>query len=298
LARKRSKGKPSGSAGDSGGAMWIVILALLIVGGVLVYIAWKRQQEQQPPLPVAETPIVADKIVFGGLPRPAPGAGSEVEFTLLKNQAYYVGYSESRRDPLWAAYRVFRTETPFNFPRPSGFDTDPRTLAKVKSSDYTGSGYDRGHMAPNSAIMRGFGKDAQLETFYLSNICPQSPELNQNVWERLEIAEKKYADEMEEVWVIAGPIFADLNGGETPRLRSGVAVPSAFYKIVVDEEGSRGGKPRIFSVIMPQNVKGTELPQEFVASVDQIEQQTRFDFFPAMDEAMQTQMESVVFKMW
>jgi endonuclease G, mitochondrial len=276
----------------------VIFAAVLIVAAYLAYVQWQNRQAQASPLEQSAGLVSDDRILYGGAPRPAPGAGEEVQFIPLKNQAYIVGYSESRKDPLWSAYRVHAVANPPDLPRPSDFRIDDRTAAKVRTLDYTRSGYQRGHMAPNKAIADDYGKDAQFETFLLSNVCPQTPELNEHVWERLEVDERKYADKFEEVWVIDGPIFADLNGGRTDRLASGIAVPSAYFKILIDEQDRPGGRPRIFSVIMPQNVKGTELPQEFLTSVSEIEKETHLDFFWKLDAATQAELESKVWKMW
>ena len=277
---------------------FILVVALLVVAAYAACTWYQRQQSTADALQQTADLISDDRILFGGAPRPGPGSGDEVQFTVLKNQGYIVGYSESRRDPLWAAYRVFHTDRPFDIPRPAGFAADIRTAARVRETDFAKSGYDRGHMAPNSDIMRDFGKDAQRETFLLSNICPQTAELNERVWERLEADERKYADTCEEVWVIDGPIFADLNGGTTPRLASGIAVPSAFFKILIDEEGRPGGKPRIFSVIMPQDVKGTELPQQFLTTVSEIEKETHLELFWKIDSQTRAELEGTKWKMW
>jgi endonuclease G len=146
--------------------------------------------------------------------------------------------------------------------------------------------------------MRCFGAQAQLETFLLSNVCPQAPALNEKVWERLEVKEKDYADQLEEVWVMDGPIFGDMNGSRTDRLASGVAVPDAFYKIVVDEEGHRGGRPRVFVVIVPQSVKGTERPEQFLTSVSEVEKETGLEFFWKLDAATRAELENRVGQMW
>jgi endonuclease G, mitochondrial len=276
----------------------LLVLAVLIVG-VYFTLTWlQRQQDAGVPLEQTADLISDDRLIFGGAPRPAPGAGDEVRFTVLKNRGYIVGYSDSRRDPLWVCYRAFHVAQPFDFPRPGSFSTDPRTVARVKDADFARSGYQRGHMAPNADIMREFGQEAQRETFLLSNICPQAPELNEHVWERLEADERKYADTMEEVWVIDGPIFGDLNGGTTARLASGIAVPQAFFKILIDEEGHPGGKPRIFSVIMPQDVKGTELPQQFLTTVSEIQKETHLDFLWKLDAQAQAELEGTKWKMW
>lgn len=291
MARKRARK-------NNHAAALLFVLVLLAVGAYLAYVEMQRRQSAPNPLEQSPDLVTDDRIIFGGAPRAKAGSGNEVDFQVLRNQGYIAGYSEGRRNPLWVAYRVFKAETPNHLPRPSGFATDARTTARVKESDFTGSGYDRGHMAPNQAIMEEFGLEAQLETFLLSNICPQAPNLNRNVWERLESQERKYAVGMEEVWVIDGPIFADLSGGKTDRLASGIAVPVSFYKIVLDEEGRRGGKARMFAVVMPQSAKGSELPQEFLTTVSEIERQTHLDFFWKLEDGMERELEEKRWGMW
>jgi endonuclease G, mitochondrial len=281
--------------------VWVVVLAALVIAAYFVFVTYqKRQTEEQQPAAATQTgDVLADEgMVFGGEPRAQASAGGEASFEVLKNSAYVVGYSEGRKDPLWVAYHLMHRDHPYELPRPAGFHPDLRTSAHVKESDFSRTGYQRGHMAPNSSIARCFGADAQLETFLLSNVCPQSPPLNEHVWERLEVKEREYADSCQEVWVIDGPIFSDLNGGSTPQLASGIAVPTAFFKILIDEEGHSGGKPRIFSVIMPQDVKGTELPQEFLTSVGEIEKETHLEFFWKLDSATKAELEGKAFGMW
>ena len=100
--------------------------------------------------------------------------------------------------------------------RPEGFFTDPRTAARVESADYSESGYDRGHMAPNYAIGTRYGAAAQEETFKMSNVCPQRHRLNAGLWKDLEtkIADN-YTGRYGQVWVIDGPVF-----GPEDRLRA------------------------------------------------------------------------------
>lgn len=323
MAKRRSA--PRSSPGSN--RLVAAILLLLLAFGVLLfqqYHAQTAEQQVQAPRPSpasAPSDDFTDRILFGGLPRPrhAPAGthggtwdtkGSDpLDVRVLKNIAYISGYSESRKNPLWVGYRVFNIEKPYFLPRPAGgFIPDTRISVRVEQADYARTGYDRGHLAPNGAIARCYGPDAQLETFLLTNISPQAPLLNGEVWERLESAERLYVDTLQEIWVITGPIFADLQGGKTQRLASGIAVPSAFYKILIDDENSTsagGGqtaavapRPRLFAVIMPQNVKGTELPQQFVTSVREIENQTGFDFLWNLDDATEEALESRIWPMW
>ncbi len=299
------QGKSGSSAGVGGagvvaGVVIFVVIVLLAVGvGYFAYRFWESQQQVERAVPtVASGPapvdlVSDDRIIFGGVPR---SRRAESEFTVLRNRAYMVGYSEMRKDPLWSAYRVIRMATPFILERPKGeFLTDLRTEAKVTHHDYTGGGYDRGHMTPNSAIARCYGAEAQKETFFLSNICPQAPNLNREVWEKLEKDELEYTARFEEIWVVDGPVFGDMNGGVTHTLRSGIAIPSAFYKIVLEDEG---GRVRLFCVVMPQGVKGTELPQQFLTSVGEVERETGLEFLWKVEGKTREGLESQVWPMW
>ncbi|MGN6368304.1 MAG: DNA/RNA non-specific endonuclease [Phycisphaerae bacterium] len=300
MARRRTR-EPGPRSNAALLQLAIVLLLILVVAAGLYF--WKEQQKQgsQPrPLPQATTAasttqglISDDGILFAGMPEPRdPSLSVEV----LKNRAYMVGYSEKRKDPLWSAYRVRHMEHPYVLERPKGeFLTDDRTFARVSHHDFTGSGFDRGHMTPNNAIAHCYGGEAQKETFLLSNICPQAPALNQKVWEHLEARELAYADDFGEIWVIDGPIFPDELGGTTRTLRSGIAIPAAFYKIILE---AHSGRPRLFAVIMPQTVKGTESPQQFLVSLKEVEEETGLTFFPRLEPATHAELESRVFPMW
>jgi endonuclease G len=222
--------------------------------------------------------VPACPFCYEGNPR---GAVDEI----LVNKAYCVGYSDLREDPLWVSYRVRFADDPASCERPSRFLVDARTKAKVSHDDYTGSGYDRGHMAPNATIAYAFGCDAQRETFLMSNVCPQTPTLNRGIWAQLEDDEREWEDEFGDLWVCTGPIFE----GTIEALDSGVEIPDAFYKIIVDETGST---IRVLAFIIPQNVPaGAELGT-FLTTVDEIETRTGFDFLWALDDATESVLES------
>ena len=219
---------------------------------------------------------------YAGLPRSAQPV------KVLRNIGYIVGYSEARENPLWIAYRVFRVGNAVSDKRPDNFSVDGRTSARVRPDAYTRSGYDRGHMAPNYAINTRYGPRAQLQTFLMSNICPQKPNLNRYAWKELEmLVAKRYANELEEVWVICGPIFDQ----DIEKLASGVEVPDAFYKIIVDE---RSRKVRVLAFIMPQGVarNGEHHLEKFLTSVDEIERETGLDFLEKLPDDVEDKVEA------
>ena len=213
-------------------------------------------------------------------------------FLVLTNIGYVAGYDDQRKNPAWVCYRLF-VGTNHALPRTNlKFKVDPRTQAMVKQTDYRGSGYDRGHMAPNAAIAICYGTNAQLETFLMSNIIPQKPKLNQQVWERLESDVVRYARKFTQVWVIDGPIF----GVQTNTFQSGVQVPGKCFKMIVMETN---GQPQVLAFIIPQDVAGSEQLAQFLTNVNTVETQTGLDFFSELPKAMQEKLESEVVKvMW
>lgn len=95
-------------------------------------------------------------------------------------------------------------------------------------SDYTRTGYDRGHMCP--AADRSSSRHAMMATFSMANIAPQAPALNRGAWKRIEDATRRYAKGGHPVTVMADAIFWQ---ADTVRIgRSRVAVPHAFVKTV------------------------------------------------------------------
>lgn len=225
-------------------------------------------------------------IVYGGAPRAGSWLGVP-PFRVLTNRAYVVGYSDALAGPVWAAYHVRdRTALPAPAPRPDKFEVDLRTLARVSTDYYTGSGYDRGHMAPNYAIATRYGEVAQRETFLMSNISPQLHALNAGLWKELEMKiATSYPARYGEVWVIVGPVF----GPRPQKLRGNVAVPEAFFLIVIDESE---GKLRTQALIIPQDAPPESDPSRYLTTIEAIQRRTGLDFLSELDDGAEGQVEA------
>ena len=112
-----------------------------------------------------------------GVPQVADATKVPGDVQVLKRQGYWVGYSPSLRRPVWAAYAIPVDRILESIPdRPARFFRDEDVRSSPVHEDYTGSGYDRGHLAPNYAIATRYGVAAQKETFLLTNVAPQEPE--------------------------------------------------------------------------------------------------------------------------
>lgn len=218
--------------------------------------------------------------VYGG----PPGVGQN-SVRVLVNTGYVAGYSDALGNPLWVAYRMTDIDLKDSPPRPDEFRADTRTTARIDPAVYNRSNYDRGHLAPNYAIATRYGVRAQEETFLMSNITPQKHGLNAGLWKSLEqkIA-TNYPGRFGEVWVIAGPVF----GSRPPRLRQRVAVPEAFYMIMVDESD---GRVRTQAFLFPQEPGDGGL-ERYLATIDEVEQRTGLDFLAALPDDAEQALEA------
>ncbi len=224
--------------------------------------------------------------VIGGEPQ---RASFPHELRTLHNTAYTVGYCDALANPAWVGYRVFDVKgNPRPPRRPEGFIVDTRTAARVEPGDYTASGYDRGHMAPNFAIGTRFGAAAQEETFKMSNVCPQRHRLNAGLWKDLELKiADNYTGRYGQIWVIDGPIFGPLD--RLQRLHNKVPVPAAFYMIVVQQHE---GGVRAEGFILDQETPASGPLAPYLVSIREIERRTGLDFFPKLERAAQDQLET------
>ena len=278
-----SNPEPSSTSRKQG---WIVALAvLLLVAALITAVVWALMVERsRTASPAASSrPDTAELRIYGGLPNSA-AYGHPV--LVLTNSGYLSGYCEARRNPAWVGFSISSITVGSTAKRLTKFITDTRTTSRVAHQDYTGSGYDRGPMAPNYAIGTRYGHEAQRETFLLSNIAPQSPDLNRIWWRVLEEKEANdFSVRLERVWVMTGPVFS----GAVKKLPSGVDIPTAFYRIILDEEN---GQPRVLAFIAPQTVTGHEPLIQFLTSVREIERQTGLDFFVELPKEVQERFET------
>ena len=135
---------------------------------------------------------------------PAGGKGE-----VIKHTGYTLSYNEEYEVPEWVAYELTREEVVTqSVDRKDNFREDKAvTTGSATLNDYKKSGYDRGHMAPAADFRWSF--DAMNDTFYLSNMCPQTHAFNAGIWSDLEEAVRSIAYEDECVYVVTGPVLTD-----------------------------------------------------------------------------------------
>lgn len=236
---------------------------------------------------------------------------------ILVNHGYVVGFCPDRLQPAWSAYRVQQASDDVGFGRPLLYYDDPRLpeehrIGPADLGRIGGIQLSVGALTPSEVINRQFGRLAQLETFFLSNTSPQYASLSSGVWRKLETAISEIDDEPGEacVWVTVGPIF----GGNPSSIgRAGgkrLPVPEAYFCIVVEahdasceahasselhhssselhrassephratnEDGP--AQVHLDCFIIPQNAPRDTTPEDYPATLEDIERATNLEFF-------------------
>ena len=221
---------------------------------------------------------------FAGAPvrvgDPAPA-----DIRVLNRGDFLVGWSDSLRHPVWVAYHV-KADAAFEYceKRPP-FSRDRSVPAAPAPGDYAKTGFDRGHMAPNYAMLTRYGGEVQKKTFLMSNIAPQTPSLNRGVWRNVEhrIADL-WTARYGEIWVVVGCISTPAS----ERLPCGVDVPDHFYQIIIAQEGL---DVRAQAVIFPRNIPYSAYAARNLVTIDELEKLSGLDFNPELPSFIQDPLE-------
>jgi endonuclease G, mitochondrial len=230
---------------------------------------------------------------------PAPTSASDPNAFLSVKADYVVSYNGSRKVPNWVSWEL-NTSYLGSIDRQNDFrpdDTFPPSEPQAQLTDYVGSGFDRGHMCPSAD--RTLTTTANSQTFYLTNMVPQSANNNRGPWEMLEAELRTIAQGGKELFIISGGVFSS----SSKTIGTGVAVPDKTFKVavVLDSVGQGPANvttsTRVIAVMMPNSdsLIGLNDPwRNFRVSVDDIEAATGDDFLSDVDPAVQAVIEARV----
>ncbi|MBP5366697.1 MAG: DNA/RNA non-specific endonuclease [Bacteroidales bacterium] len=191
---------------------------------------------------------------------------------IIEHKAYKLSYNEQYEQADWVFYLLTKARVNGEVPRTGDFCEDPyvKTQTALKS-DYSNSNYDRGHLCPSADVRDDL--DAQIETFYMSNMSPQVPDFNRGIWKDLEEQTRRWVQKHDSIYIVTGPVLK----GRLTRIgtQTRVSVPRYFYKILY----SPRDKGHMIAYLMPnKNCKGS--PNDYIVSVDSVESFTGLKFFP------------------
>jgi len=205
---------------------------------------------------------------------------------VIRHTGYSFLYHEEFEQASWVAYELTKEETNKTVERTNKFIQDSKVITgTANDNDYSGSGYDRGHLAPASDM--GWSATVMAESFYYSNISPQNPSFNRGIWKKLEEQVRTWAIENNSIFIVTGPV---LTKGLTTIGANKVAVPTYFFKVILDDN-----EPNIKGIgfIIP-NTGSSELLNTYTVTIDSVEKLTGIDFFTTLPDTQETLIEKTL----
>jgi endonuclease G len=254
---------------------------------------------------VTQAPVSASEHLTMGNPSNATTDVNQPTNYLLDKPQYAVSYHRDRGIPNWVSWHLDPTWLG-SAARQNDFRADttlPAGWYQVQSTDYTGSGFDRGHHCPSADRTNTVASNSA--TFLMTNMMPQAPDNNQGPWEQLESYSRTLVSAGNELYIIAGGTGtggSGSNGGTTNTVANGhVTVPNVTWKVIIvipqgtDDVNRVTASTRTIAIIMP-NTQGirNNTWQQYRVSVDQVEALTGFDFFSNVPVGIQASIESTV----
>ncbi len=247
-----------------------------------------------PPNLPPESPEQAARVYLAlGNPSNATDNAGNQDNYLMVNKAYALSYNNSRGTANWVSWRI--SEGDFGATdRQNNFRPDqnlPANFKRITPTDYAGSGFDRGHLCPSAD--RSNSPEANSLTFLMSNMIPQTGDLNRNVWEELETYSRTLVKKGSvDLYVVAGVY------GEKGKLKKKVSIPTNCWKIIVAvPEGSSvsaiNENTHVIAVDMP-NTTGIASDdwRKYRTTVRSIEQKTGYNFLSNLSQNVQNAIET------
>jgi endonuclease G, mitochondrial len=241
-----------------------------------------------------------EHLLMGNPSNAIADANMKTNYLILKTQ-YALSFNDARGTPNWTSWHLDNTWQG-SVTRPDvDFEVDPDLppdFHRVRHSDYTNTGFDRGHMCPSAD--RTSTEADNLATFLTTNIVPQAPDNNRGPW----VAFEKYLRTLlsdSEIYILSGGAGTGGTGtnGAADTIAGGfVNVPAVTWKVALilpvgDNDLSRvDNNTGTIAVIVP-NTQGISGPwQMYLKTVNDVEALTGYDFYSNVPTAVQDVIEA------
>ena len=266
------------------------------------------------PVPEIDEGHAENTPLYFGNPSDAVFDVEAEENYLMEKAQFTLSYNSSTLNPNWVAWHLCKDDLG-EADRSDTFRPDkelPEGWYAVRKNDYKfpAYGFDRGHICPSAD--RTATTEDNSNTFLMTNMVPQSPDNNRIVWVALEKFEREEVLKGKEAYIFAGPLGTGGTGDkgyfeEIPvKTKDGrelaITVPAYTWKIILFLSDGEADLERItedcevLAVCVP-NEKGCGKNgswQQYLCSIDYIEEMTGYDFFELLDDELEEIIESRV----
>lgn len=254
-------------------------LALIIIGCILAINSCATPAGAEESLPVTRETLHYPDLDRVILPEGTPSQ-------IKDYTGFSLSFNKQNHTPNYVAWELLGEEISNEVERNNNFWQDFEVEGCPSYKDYTGSGYDRGHMCP--AADQKWSIEAMNDCFVMANMCPQDHNLNAGAWNTLENKERQWARRDSAIIIIAGPVFDDSNKKTFGKGNVNIRVPSAFFKVFLAPYVE---SPRAIAFVYP-NMASPGNMQDYAMSVDDLENILGYDFFSALPDSLENRIEA------
>ncbi len=193
-----------------------IILSVLLAVSAVSSFAW----DQRAPLPPQSCQVHS----------PYGFAATSRQAQPICREAYLVAYDAPVRIPVYVAYTLLPQNALGCFPRTNAFVADQSVPNGATPADYAGTGYDKGHAAPDGDL--SWSQIVEYESFLMTNMYPQHGSLNRGIWKLLETSVRGWAVQRNQPYTIyVGALYG---AGDEYIANGRIIVPHGYYKIVIN----------------------------------------------------------------
>jgi len=211
------------------------------------------------------------------------GYSSNSADQVLCREGYAAGYNYLNKVANWVSYYITSESVSITRERVDSFSEDAEVPSQYRSTldDYSGSGYDRGHLAPRATM--DFTEPSMEESFLLTNIAPQNPTFNRGLWADIEGEIRGCTVEFGELYVVTGVAY---NNDSTKTIGNAVKVPSYFYKAILKPSSPASA----FAIYLP-NTENSSVGGATI-SIDSLENILGYDLFSNVEDTIESTIET------
>lgn len=214
-----------------------------------------------------------------------------------KLTTYSMEYDKSLKHARWVAFRFDSRSAKKSVDRKEGDDpfvSDPTVESDCQRvrADFGRQGYDRGHICASAD--RLYSREANDQTFYYTNMSPQRNGFNAGIWLKLEGQIQSWGRSCtasDTLYVVKGGTLEgdgvlEYIGGDRSK-----PVPRYYYAALLFKKGD-AFKAIAFWMEHTTRPASQQLA-DYALSVDELEEKTGIDFFPALNDRLEKTVEAL-----
>ncbi len=221
---------------------------------------------------------------------------------------YCVEWDADKKSQRWSCYQMYQgwrgnagrydpQTNPGNHPNERQYPYDPNLPASERweedyfyGSYFNGARFDHGHICPSAD--RQYSKEANYQTFYMTDMPPQYNKFNAKLWAEMEARVRKWTPTAkgDTLFVCKGGTI-DSEENILTRIQGKLIVPKYFYMaLLLKIKGQY--RAIAFWAENENRDRGNESLRQFAISIDELERRTDIDFFCNLPDDIENRVES------